>query len=166
MTEDFAFTDYERRIVAHVEEHGCHITYVFANEDEDFVPFSYSVGFCKTVGQGEVISFGLPMEVMKFMINGVLRQCREGLILQDGVLISGLLEGFEVVARRVLPEHIECEYFNSAMWFHRGEFGTELEAAYQLVWPGARDGLFPWEVGCAESVIQMQPPLYELRSVH
>ncbi|MEZ5734798.1 MAG: DUF4262 domain-containing protein [Novosphingobium sp.] len=166
MNDDYALTDYERSIFSNVADHGCHVTYVFDNEDTDFVPFCYSAGFTKTVGQGEVIAFGLPMDVMKFMINQTLRQCREGMVLEDGKHISNLLEGFDVVARLVWPEYIEREYFNSAMWFHRCEFGSDLEQAYQLVWPGAVNGLFPWEEGCSQDVIDLQPPLYEARMVH
>jgi hypothetical protein len=30
----------------------------------------------------------------------------------------------------------------------------------QIVWPGKLDGLFPWEEGCNELVIERQLPLY------
>jgi len=153
-------TQYERKIVSNVSQYGCHVTFVFDPEHNE-PDFSYSTGFTKTLRQGEVIVFGLPEDVMHSMINETMAQCLEGLTLDEGVPISGLLEGFDVVARAVCPEWIEREFFNSAMWFHRREFGSDLKAAYQLVWPSAVTGLFPWNEGCAQEVIDRQPALYQ-----
>jgi len=157
-------TDYERKILANVDKYGCHVTYVFDNGDDP--DFSYSTGFTRTLNQGEVIVFGLPREVMHSMVNRTMEQCLGGLILNDFVQISGLLEGFDVIARTVLPQRIERQFFNSAMWFHRREFASELTVAYQLVWPSAVNGLFPWDESCPKTVIDLQPPLYKPEVVH
>ena len=37
--------------------------------------------------------------------------------------------------------------------------------AYQLFWPGAEQGLFPWEKGCVQFVRDCQPSLYLPRVV-
>jgi len=162
---DENFTDHEREILANIDAHGCHIPYVF-DPDGGRPEFAYSVGFPHSTDQGEVIVFGMPLELAGFMINETLRQCRDdGLILGDGLRISGLLKGFDVIARIVRPELIEREHFNSAMWHHVGRYGTSLTVAYQLVWPSAATGLFPWDEGCHEDVIALQPALYET-SVH
>ncbi|EIZ79776.1 hypothetical protein WSK_1666 [Novosphingobium sp. Rr 2-17] len=153
-------TDYERQILDNIERHGCHVTCVFDPDDND-VDFSYSAGFTYSLNQGEVIVFGLSRELMHSMVNEVMRQCRdESLVLSDGLSISGLIEGFDVIARIIPPQNIKREFFNSAMWHHLGRFGDGLSVAYQLVWPGAQQGLFPWEEGCHEDVIALQPPLY------
>ena len=162
---DEEFTDYERNILDNIESHGCFIPFVL-DPDGEQPDFAYSVGFPHTVEQGEVIIFGLPQEVAHFAINDTLRQCREdGLVLRDMARISGLLEGFSVIARAVHPAWIEREYLNSAMWHHVGRYGTPLTEVYQLVWPSALTGLFPWEPGCATDVIALQPALYET-SIH
>ena len=159
---DETLSEYEQSILTHVEKFGCSVTHVF-DPDQEEPDFSYSIGFSKTLDQGEVIVFGLARNLMQSMINEVMRQCREdGLILGDNVVISDLLEGFDVIARTIHPDRIEHEFFNSAIWFHRREFGTELKVAYQLVWPGTQQGLFPWDEGCDPYVIEQQPPLYEL----
>jgi Domain of unknown function (DUF4262) len=155
-------TDFEQKICANIAAHGCHINFIFDPEGDDLA-FAYSVGFTKTVDQPEVIVFGLPMDIMKYMINETLTQCRAGLRLNDGVRISGLLAGFDVAVRDVPPQRIEREFFNSAMWFHQKEFGDELTSAVQLVWPGSETGLFPWDKGCSEQVIAHQPALYEAK---
>ena len=154
--------EYEAKIISNVEKFGCHVTTVFDPEGVE-PSFTYSIGFTRSIGQGEVIVFGLSSNLMGFMINETLRQCRDGLRLAEGVRISGLLEDFDVVVRSIPQANITREHFNSALWFHRREFGTELEDAFQLVWPGAREGLFPWDDG---SSCDAQPALYEIGSVH
>lgn len=151
--DDSAF---EQKIIANVREHGCHINYVF-DPDGEMPAYAYSVGFQETVGQPEVIVFGLSMDVMKFMINQTLQQCREGLLLEDGAELNGLLEGHRCIVCEVSPANITREFFNSAIWFRNHVAGEEMDAAFQIVWPGAKDGLFPWEEGCSDIVQNLQP---------
>ena len=158
-------TDYEIKLLSNVEEFGCHVTTVFDPDGTD-PSFSYSAGFTETVEQGEVIVFGLGHDLMHRMINLTLDECREGLVLADGMSIQGLLEGFDVIARKIPFSGLDREHFNSSMWFHQYRFDSELRSAFQLVWPGAQQGLFPWEAGCDEYVIKIQQPLYERGSVH
>jgi hypothetical protein len=156
---------HERKMLADIDKFGCQVLTVF--DPDGLKPsFAYSIGFTRTVGQGEVIVFGLNHDLMASMVNETLAQCRDGLELGDGKRISGLLEGFDTIARKIPPENIKLENFNSAIWFHRREFRSELALAYQIVWPGAQQGLFPWEDGCDPYVIDMQPPLYEQGTIH
>jgi hypothetical protein len=157
-----SLTEYEIKILDNVQRSGCHITSVFDPDGED-PTFTYSAGFMKTVGQPEIICFGLSTEIMGFMINETLDQCSGGLELIEGVRIRGLLEGHDVIGKRIPQHRIEREYFNSAMWYHKHEFGTDLTEAIQLVWPGSGNGLFPWEADCSQDVIDLQPALYEPR---
>jgi len=154
-------TEYEQSILDNVERTGCHVTVVFDPEDND-PGFAYSVGFSDTVGQPEVIVFGLPTEMMGFMINETLRKCRSGMHMADGAVVEGLLKGHVCVTRTVAPENIDRDHFNSAMWYQRRS-GAQMSEAFQIVWPGARDGLFPWDEGCSESVREAQPALYKRR---
>ncbi|CAN5364223.1 hypothetical protein BH10PSE13_BH10PSE13_18800 [soil metagenome] len=108
--------DFEREIIANVRDHGCHINYIF-DPAGDEPAFAYSIGFPETVGQPEVIVFGLSMDIMKFMINETLRQCREGFRLEDDAELHGLLEGHDCVLAAIPAANITREYFNSAMWF-------------------------------------------------
>ncbi|MFN4097896.1 MAG: DUF4262 domain-containing protein [Sphingomonas sp.] len=151
---------FEQGILSNVEKHGCQVNCIF-DPDGSEPSFCYSIGFADTVGQPEVIVFGLDQAVMNFMVNETLRQCRAGLALADGVRVSGLLGGFDCVVREVSPENLVIDYFNSAMWFHRYRTGRDMERAVQIVWPGAVDGLFPWDDGSAQIVIDSQPALYE-----
>lgn len=153
-------TEFEQRIVANVERYGCHVMHVF---DPDGVEqnFSYSIGFPVSVAQPEVIVFGLDRTLMHSMINEVHRQCRDGLALEDGLRVSDLLEVFDCELRAVRPDNIVAEYFDSTMWFHRTHTGHPLADAFQIIWPGAVNGLFPWDEGVSQDVIEAQPALYE-----
>jgi hypothetical protein len=164
VVNDSQLTDYEEKILSNVEEFGCFVTTVFDPEGES-PSYSYSTGFTASLNQGEVIIFGLDHDVMHRAVNIVRDQCREGLVLTDWQTIGGVLEGFDVVARIIPKRRIDREHFNSARWFHRRRFGAELAEAYQLVWPGAVDGLYPWDDGCAAIVADLQPALYERGTV-
>ena len=160
MIDDANLDQFEQKILANVAEFGCHVTTVFDPQGDD-PSFTYSAGFAHTLDQGEVIVFGLSHDLMHFIVNETMRQCRNGLQLEDWGAISGLVEGFDLVARSIPPSKLDREHFNSAMWLHRREFGIELTRAFQLVWPGAADGLFPWNKDSSESVREWQPALYE-----
>jgi hypothetical protein len=160
MSRDDDLSDYEKQIVANVEKHGCHVTMVFDPDGKD-PNFAYSAGFWKSAQQPEVITFGLSIDLMKTMIDNVHDQCMAGLALEDGVRIDGLLRSHACVARSVKSENIVRDYLNSAMWFHEEFRGEPLSEVVQLVWPGAQQGLYPWEEGCDELVISQQPALYE-----
>lgn len=155
-------TDYERRIIANVRDHGCHNTSVFSPANEVWEPpFTYSTGFIETVNQPEVIVFGLGGDLCHPMINILLDLCRRGLVLSDGAAIEGVLAGHRVIAREVLPDRITREHFNSAIWYEKRRSGRLLDRAVQIVWPGAQDGLFPWDEGCSQETRDLQPALYE-----
>jgi Domain of unknown function (DUF4262) len=159
MTE--RLTEYEEKILSNVREYGCHVTTVF-DPDGDEPNFAYSAGFTLSVCQPEVIVFGLDPILMGSMINSALDQCKLGANLADFARISGLLEGFDIIVRTIPEFRIEREYLNSAMWFHEREFDAKLQRVVQLVWPSSTTGLFPWEEGCDDSVIEAQPALYEI----
>lgn len=152
----------EQRVLDNIRDHGCQVQYVFDPEGK-LPDFSYSIGFPVSVGQPEVIVLGLPNKLMHSMVNEVRRQCAEGLVLRDGAVVSGLLEGFDCVLRHVVNAAAIAEHFGWAIWYHRSQHGKELTEAYQIVWPGAQQGLFPWEPGCHSDVIALQPALYETR---
>lgn len=154
-------TAYEQNIVSNVETHGWFCASVFDPDGTD-PAFSYSVGFARTLGCAEFIVAGLSGELMHAMLWKVFCQIKAGAVPADRKRWTGVLDGFECESRAVHPTNIDLNYLNSARWFWTEKEGRAppLEA-FQLVWPGARDGLFPWEEGCSAEVIAAQPPLWE-----
>ena len=151
---------HERKILDNIRDHGCHVMSVFDSEGE-LPDFTYSIGFPATVGQPEVLVYGLPGELAKSMVNETLAQCRAGLELENGTRIDGLLEGFACIVREIPAERIDAEHFGAAMWFEHYRTGGTMTQAFQIVWPGALHGLFPWQPGA--NLDELQPALYEPR---
>ncbi|WP_430386547.1 DUF4262 domain-containing protein [Blastomonas fulva] len=160
MTEPRDLSDYENEIYANVEEFGCHVTSVFDPKGNE-PAFSYSAGFPVSLGQPDVIVFGLDTKLMHSMLNSLYRQCANGLVMNDGMTVEDLIDGFGCILRAVEPTHITRDFFNSAMWLHKREIGTPMSAAYQICWPSADKGIFPWDSEASEFLKHSQPAFYE-----
>lgn len=154
-------TDYERKIIANVEKHGCHINWVF-DENEENPAFAYSIGFTKTVGGPEVILFGLPQDTCVTAINQLLVMRAGGLVIEELAQISGIFGDYDCIARMVHESWLIQSYFASALWYHRTQMGQPLVDVAMLVWPDA-NYRYPWEECCADWVRTDQPELYNPR---
>lgn len=150
---------YEQRLLANIENFGWHDTFVYGRDD-DGPNFSYSIGFTSTLEAPEFITFGLDQPLMHAMLWETFRQIQAGKQVTDGSAWSNVIEGFDCVAKPVHPDNIVRDYLNSAIWYWRRKGHEGLPPVYQLVWPGASDGLYPWDEGCADIVMQLQPPLW------
>lgn len=148
----------DQKVVDDVAEHGWHCVHITA--DEEGPNFSFSVGWWETLGTPETIVFGLRREVHHNLLWILYQQIQNGLRIADGLRISGLLEGFECIARRVDLSQMS-DHFGYALWYRALRLKTSdgLEA-FQIFWPGKVDGLYPWEAGCSQIVRDHQPLLY------
>ena len=156
---DRPLNDFEQKILDNIETHGWHATAVSGSKGET-KSFAYSVGFSKTLGAPECIVFGLPWDLMHHMLWEVYRQVEAGAAITQGARWQGLLEGFECVSMRATNKELFSKYAISAGWYGRNISGLGEPDVYQIVWPGARDGLFPWDQGCSKDVISAQPQLW------
>ncbi|MEL7451802.1 MAG: DUF4262 domain-containing protein [Pseudomonadota bacterium] len=151
--------NHEQNILAQIEEHGFFSMGVFHSEG-DGPNFRYSVGLTKTLDAPEIIIFGLPLDMMHNMLWEMFRQIQDGARLEHGKHWSGLLEGFDCISMAADHPDLFTEYATSANWFWKTQGHDGHPPVYQIVWPGARNGFFPWEDGCAENVITAQPKLW------
>lgn len=151
--------EYRERLLANIEQHGWQFTFVFDPDGYD-ANFAYTVGFPKSINAPELIVCGLPKNLMSNMLWEMYRKIENGETLRDGARWSDLLEGFECVTKRAVRSDLFDEWVLSSVWHwkHCGNDGNP--DVYQIVWPGAQDGLFPWEEGCQQSVIDAQPALW------
>ncbi len=156
-----SYSDYEHKLFSMVEKHGWQFTYVFDNEGKQ-PDFAYSVGFTKSLNAPEFIVFGLPTNVMNHMIWEVFRQVENGATPVDGMRWRGLLEGFDCITRKASHKDLYTEFTTSANWFWRETGNTGNPEVYQIVWPGAQQGFFPWDDRCVQDVIDSQPHLWLL----
>lgn len=154
--------DYERDILAAIEKSGWFCTSVRDPKGID-PAFSYSIGFTRTLCAPEFIVFGMDSRDMHEMLWLVFDQIKAGKQVVDGASWSGILQDFDCVSRAVDPTNIRRDYFNSAMWFWGDPAKKGALPAYQLVWPSATTGLFPWDTEADEEFRAIQPALYEQR---
>lgn len=97
---------------------------------------------------------------MHSMLWQVFRDIKSGRKPADMDRWGGLLKGYDCVIRAVHPTNVVREYLNSAMWFWGDPAERGPLQAFQIVWPGAGSGLFPWDEECPQSVRHCQPALY------
>jgi Domain of unknown function (DUF4262) len=154
----------DKRTIANVRENGCEVLHVFDN-DHNTPNFSYSIGFPETIKQADVIVFGLPRELMHHMVNEVYSQGKNGLVFVDGVVVSHLIEGFDCVLKSVHSNNVIADYFGTGFWYYYHQELPSMTEAFQIVWPGAVSGQYPWDEGCDPEITDSQPPLYEERKV-
>lgn len=150
----------EEQLLKAIEQIGFRVTGVDDSKCSN-PSFAYSTGFPELFGQPDVIVFGLPMQGMAVMIGKLSDLCCDGLRMTDGLQVAGLLQNHICTLRAVKPDNIVDDYFHFAMWYRQRQTGTDMTEAFQIVWPGAKNGLFPWDAGCTDEVRALQPALYE-----
>ena len=161
MTEPMSEEQRQQAIIEAVDTHGCSVAYVTDTgvPDRDF---SFSIGFESSVGQPEVLVYGLPKDLMYAVIMSLFEQCRDkGLELSEGLKVSGLIENYDCTLREITDPRALRAHFGWAIWYHHTQRGEQLNRAFQIVWPDPKSRLFPWEDGCAEDVVNWQVGLYD-----
>lgn len=153
------YSDYEQRLVANVDRFGWQATHVF-DPDGAEPNFTYTVGLAVSLKSPEFIVFGLPKSLMHSMLAEVQRQIADGRKVEDGQRWTGLVEGFDCIGRRATHPALFTDFAVSAQWFWNDRGHAGVPEVMQIVWPSAVSGLFPWEPGCAQSVIDDQPRLW------
>ncbi|KCZ92314.1 DUF4262 domain-containing protein [Hyphomonas johnsonii] len=149
----------EHRLLDNIDAHGWQSMHVF--DPELARPnFTYSIGFTETLNAPEFIVFGLHRDVMHDMLSDVFRQIKAGRKVEGEQRWQGLVDGHDCIAKKADHADLFTDYVTWANWYwkHRGNKGHP--GIIQLVWPGQIDGLFPWDEGCAQAVIDAQPRLW------
>ena len=98
---------------------------------------------------------------MHNMLWQIYHQMEAGAVPSDGMRWHDLLEGFECVSKKAIHPDLFKEYTLSADWLWKHQKRGGHPEIYQMVWPGAQQGLFPWEDDCNEYVISQQPALWD-----
>lgn len=145
---------YEVDLIKRVKEHGWQTTSVGADDNGD-PAFSYTTGFWLTLEQPEVIVFDFPAKLSHDVFGQMIARAREGDHFAVGEPVKGILSN-EVVYLLPVTRDARVEYLRSSEWFYkRAEFPV-----LQLVWAD-RAGRFPWDSNCEESLVRLQPNLWE-----
>jgi hypothetical protein len=145
----------EQKILEDIERHGWSVICIL--EDASGPSFVYSIGMMHTLNHPEIIIFGLDIDLMWRMVNGIGDDIQNGRTFTERGLYEEILEGFACRIEPVDDSH-HPTYLGYAMWHRRhiGQIGT-LQAV-QCLWPD-RNGRFPDEPGCHPEVVRLQPLL-------
>jgi hypothetical protein len=145
----------EEEIAEVVREHGWYAASISDHQP----PFLYTIGLMQTLDHAEFIMFGLEADNIHALFSQLVREIRAGQSFAEPGVFTVNIGGdeYRVGFRRVHPTQHEL-YLGFAMGYcrHIGRWG-ELEAI-QVFWPDS-SGKFPFEVGCALDVNQLQPRL-------
>lgn len=141
----------EQQLLSDIERYGWHILLI--PEDEVGPAFAYSIGIYKTLGQPEIVVFGLPLDTMRAVINLIGELARSGAPIRDLETSPDVLEGVDVRFRPFAKKHYH-EYLGYARWFYNGDnFPT-----VQCVWPDKK-GNYPWDEAAPQWLRERQPLL-------
>ena len=141
----------ERKTLADIEQYGCHVIHVLA--EDDLPPCSYSVGIQRSSGVPEVIVIGLKQPVSHFIVNEYNRRVRTGERFAPGQRVAGFIEGFESEFRAVHRSR-HRDYMGWDIWL----YGSGPFDALQLVYP-TNSGVWPWDAEADEWLRVWQPLL-------
>jgi hypothetical protein len=145
----------EEEIAEVVRKHGWYAASISDHQP----PFLYTIGLMQVLYHPEFIMFGLEADNTHTLFSQLIHEIRTGQsYAEPGVYTVKIgSDKHRVGLRRVHPTQHEL-YLGFAMGYcrHIGRMG-QLEAM-QVFWPDG-SGKFPFEVGCALDVYQLQPRL-------
>lgn len=156
---DEVLTATEHRILDGIAEHGWYSQHIFFPELDE-PNYTYTIGFAETLGAPEFIIFGLHRDVMHEMLAEVFRQLKAGRKLENDQRWQGLSEDYDCISRKASHPDLLTRYVPLADWHWQRQRQKGHPTIVQLVWPGLLDGLYPWDEGCKQSVIDAQTQLW------
>ncbi len=139
----------DRRVTDCIRTYGCYIQVVYAEDDDP--GFAYTVGLFG-IGHPELLVFGLDMESISFVLNGLFAQICNGGDLMPGEFVR-VPGGDTALFVEVLPNPGEIMYSANRHYQRPAEASVP---AYQLTWE--MDGLFPWDPGYPDTAVRQPRP--------
>jgi hypothetical protein len=152
-TEDLSASDL--KILTDIGSVGWHVLGVFPQNNESGSDWAFSIGLFHSLSHPEVVLIGLPLKTCMEVVNDIGVQIKAGKRFEAGDDHSDILsDPYRCAFREVHASHYQ-DYVGYAMWFYEsGPFPL-----LQCFWPD-RDGRFPWDADCDETVMSAQPLLY------
>jgi uncharacterized protein DUF4262 len=117
--------------------------------------YAFTVGLWHSFSHAEASVFGRDEDEMARWLDIVGREVKTGRVLLPDRLGDDVVGTVEVFPRPALASW-HRHLFGAALAFYRGQPVPML----QLVWPD-RQGVLPWEPGCADECLSAQPRLWD-----
>lgn len=121
---------------AKIRKHG--FTVISVGADEDFPPFSYTVGLAAK-GLPELVMVGLHPEIMHPVLLQAAARVHKGEAFEVSERKPELIANFDCLVGAVVPE-----WFSQVLRIAFFECEDETFSARQIIWPDA-NGVFPGE---------------------
>ena len=149
--------DYDRKLLADIEQHGWHLVGI---PDEPNGPaYVFSVGIYHTLGHPEICIFGLSdTNTMGQIVNLIGDEVKAGKQFEDWHESDDILDGYSCIFRNV-DKSLYRENFGYGLWYYEGPDFPML----QCVWPD-KSQRFPWESDFDAQMIESQPVLAKKRA--
>ncbi len=152
--------DIDESHMGFIDEYGWALMGVFDPDDEE-PSFTYSTGILETLGDPEVIIFGLKSDTRKWLCNEYGNKLRNGRQLKPDCDIDDFIEGYPI--RLIDVDTTRPEVFADHLCWAHWYYGRRDFPVRQLVWPD-QEGRFPWDPDCGEDFRKLQPLLGNLKS--
>lgn len=128
---------YDKRTSSNIKKYGLSVAMI---EATDYLPsFAYSIGLWETYNHPELICFGLRIETLHSLINGVAELIKNGKKIEVGKIYNEIFESGRAEFIQVDKGNLG-DYFGTAIDYYK----TLDFPALQLVWTDRNDK-FPWE---------------------
>lgn len=129
--------------------------YICVGQEGRTPPFAYTIGLTETYGCPELLIFGVGQQVADAVFHGLVDKIKSGVRFADGDLVTQVLN--VACAIKAVPGEAARPFALNVMSRYQG--GAHTPAFQQVVYPD-QAGLFPWEVGYAGNMRQIQSELW------
>ena len=141
----------DQKLFDDIEKYGLHVLHIFG--EEDYPPFSYSVGLYKTYNHPEIIIIGLKQQLAHIIINNIAEDIKNGIKYDPFSWSSDILDNFKCLFIPVSKSNYK-EYVGYDRWYYKGDDFPLLQCIYPTT-----KGIYPWEEAWPDDIKKLQPLL-------
>ena len=143
--------DEDQKLFDDIEKHGLHVLHILG--EEEYPPFSYSVGLYKTYNHPEIIVIGLKQQLAHIIINYIAEDIKNGIKYDPFSWSTDILDNFKCLFIPVNKSNYK-EYVGYDRWYYKGDDFPLLQCIYPTT-----KGIYPWEDAWPDNIKKLQPLL-------
>lgn len=141
----------EQKLLDDIDAFGWHGLHILG--DDEYPPFSYTVGLFHSYGHPELLICGLPSDMAHAILRIAAQAAAQGQPIDLSAPTDALLEDY-TCAFVPVPVGAYADHVGFARWY----YGDDTFPVVQVVWP-AKSGHFPWDADAPPGFLDAQPVL-------
>ncbi|HEY4322363.1 MAG TPA: DUF4262 domain-containing protein [Mucilaginibacter sp.] len=141
----------DQKLLDDIEKYGLHVLHIFG--EEDYPPFSYSVGLYKTYNHPEIIIVGLKQQLSHIIINNIAEDIKNGVNYSPFSSSDNILDNYRCLFIPVNKSNYKG-YVGYDRWYYKGDDFPVLQCIYPTT-----KGIYPWEDAWPDNIKKLQPLL-------